>query len=314
MHINIKQYKNLDRDDWNCFIKKAKNSHFMFYREYMEYHSNRFEDLSLLVYNEKNKLVAVFPANRTGNVIHSHQGLTFGGLIMGYSLHAEKVLKIFEHIINFYKAYKIEKIIYKAIPYIYHLYPAEEDIYALFRLSAKLIRRDISSAIYLNKKLNFTESRKSSIRKAKKGGVIVSESTDFKQYWRLLESVTYLRHGVKPVHRLEEFVLLAKLFPNNIKLFIANSSSQDLLAGAVLYVNHNVVHTQYLATSELGRSLGALDLVIDNLISIYHDSTIFDFGISTECQGNVLNNNLIFQKEGFGGRGIVHDFYEINLR
>ena len=73
-----------------------------------------------------------------------------------------------------------------------------------------------------------------------------------------------------------------------------------------------MAHAQYIANSELGRSLGALDLLFQELIEVYSvDHLFFDFGISTERKGNHLNLGLINQKQGFGGRGIVHDFYEI---
>lgn len=39
----------------------------------------------------------------------------------------------------------------------------------------------------------------------------------------------------------------------------------------------------------------------------------FDFGISNENNGRFLNRGLIAQKEGFGARTIVHDFYELSI-
>ena len=39
----------------------------------------------------------------------------------------------------------------------------------------------------------------------------------------------------------------------------------------------------------------------------------FDFGVSTEQRGSYLNEGLIFQKEGFGGRAICYDTYAIDL-
>lgn len=38
------------------------------------------------------------------------------------------------------------------------------------------------------------------------------------------------------------------------------------------------------------------------------------FGICTENNGNFLNEGLINQKQEFGGRGIVHDFYLISTK
>lgn len=46
---------------------------------------------------------------------------------------------------------------------------------------------------------------------------------------------------------------------------------------------------------------------------VYANRCIFDFGKSTEQAGAFLNRNLIFQKEGFGGRGVCYDTYEYDL-
>lgn len=302
--------------EWDNFIRQAKNSHFMFYRDYMDYHSDRFVDASLMIYDQS-KLVAVFPANINDNVIYSHQGLSFGGLIMSYKLRAEATIKIFDAIIQFYKLQQVTKIIYKSIPHIYHMYPAEEDLYALSRLNAQLIRRDISSTIQIKNKLGFIESRKSSLRKAIKSQLRVEQSFDFKPYWKpywqLLENTLRERHDASPTHKVEEMEQLASKFPNNIKLFVAYAETDVLLAGVIIYINNNVIHTQYLANSSAGKDVGALDYIISYLLDVYTNAEFFDFGISTEDSGKVLNEGLIFQKQGFGGRGIVHDFYAINI-
>jgi hypothetical protein len=86
------------------------------------------------------------------------------------------------------------------------------------------------------------------------------------------------------------------------------------LAGTVLYITKKVVHTQYISASPEGKAKGALDLLFDFLINIeYPMYEYFDFGQSTEKMGEYLNENLIFQKEGFGGRGIVYTIYEKEL-
>ena len=75
-----------------------------------------------------------------------------------------------------------------------------------------------------------------------------------------------------------------------------------------------VIHTQYISASVEGKELGVLDLMFDFLINReYVNYPIFDFGQSTEDMGHILNEPLIFQKEGFGGRGMIYDIYEYNL-
>lgn len=309
----IKLYSENLKLAWNEFIQKSKNSHFMFNRDYMDYHSDRFDDLSLMFYDEKNKLIAVLPANKVSNILHSHQGLTFGGLIVNDKMTVEIMLEVFKALKVFLKENNLKKIIYKCIPYIYHTKPSEEDKYALFINDAKLFRRDVSSTINLNTAIRYSKGRKWSVNKAKKEELKVIESKDYDTFWQLLESVLEAQHGSKPVHSIDEIKNLSSCFPKNIKLYLA-LQDEEVLSGVVIYENDKIVHTQYLANSLLGRDIGALDFLLDYLINDkYKDKDYFDFGISNEQQGRVLNTGLIAQKEGFGARAVVHDFYEVNI-
>lgn len=314
MTINVLLYSKTRKPEWDKFIQGSKNAHFMFFRDYMDYHSDRFLDFSLMVYDEKMSLIAVLPANLQDDKLYSHQGLTFGGFIVDDTMTTAMMLAIFDALVVFAKQNAIHSLIYKCVPYIYHQKPAEEDRYALFRQNAKLIRRDVTSTICLDSAIRYSKGRKWSINKAKKENLFVKESTDYEVFWSILSSVLHVSHQAKPVHTLNEIKLLADKFPNHIKLYLVFKESQ-VIAGAVLYENSNIVHTQYLANSDQGRILFALDFLIDYLIiEKYKDKKYFDFGISNENSGQYLNSGLIAQKEGFGARAVVHDFYELEIK
>ncbi|RBQ30941.1 GNAT family N-acetyltransferase [Arcobacter sp. FW59] len=312
--MNILKYTLEHKSIWNEFIKNSKNGHFFFLRDYMEYHSDRFKDFSILVFDNTNKLIAILPANLKENILYSHQGLTFGGFIVDDKMKTETMLEIFALLKEFLKGQNIEKLLYKCIPYIYHIKPSEEDRYALFRNDVKLIRRDVTSTIDLTEPIRYSKGRKWTVNKAKKESIEIFESNDYETFWKLLTDVLEANHEAKPVHTLEEMRKLALIFPKNIKLFLAKKD-EKILSGALIYENQNIVHTQYLANSEEGRDLGALDLLIDYLIkNIYKNKKYFDFGISNEDAGRYLNTGLIAQKEGFGARAVVHDFYELEIK
>lgn len=305
------KYSSEHRAIWNDVVNKSKNGNFLHLRDYMDYHADRFDEQSVIVFKQ-GKPIAVFPCNRSDNKIVSHGGLTYAGLIYGNNVHAAVVLEIFRELAAFYKATDAQKIVYKAIPHLFHKYPAEEDLYALHRLGAHITRRDISSAIKLGDRIKFSDSRKCTIRKSTKLGVEVREGNFFDQYHQLLAQVI-AKFGSEPVHSIAELELLKSRFLNGIRLFGAFDGEQ-LLAGAIIYDFGHIVHTQYLASSDAGREVGALDFVLAHLIEhTFADRTYFSFGISTEQNGHHLNEGLIFQKEGFGGRGVVHDFYELDL-
>lgn len=312
--MNIKRYNAESFDTWNEFIASSKNGTFLLNRNFMDYHSSRFTDASLLFF-ENNRLVAVLPANfdEGSKTVFSHQGLTYGGLIMSNKLTTRGVMQAFDLMLAFMRdELGAQRFIYKPIPYIYNRYASEEDLYALFRHDAKLISRGLSTCIELEHRLPITESRKSGLRKAT--DIFVEESDNVQEFWNILNTVLTTQHNVRPVHSVDEIKLLMSRFPNRIKLYGSFDKDKKMLAGSLVFNCGNVIHTQYLAATDEGKSTGALDKLVHTLIcDIYRDEKYFDFGISTEQQGHILNEGLIFQKEGFGGRGICYDCYEITL-
>lgn len=311
--FEVKTYEDSLKGTWNDFVDNAKNATFLFNRNYMDYHADRFQDCSLVVYR-KDKLYALLPANRKDDILYSHQGLTYGGLIMSNKATALDILETFQAINDYLKNIGITKVIYKPLPYIYHQIPSQEDLYALFRTTnAHIVGRNISSTIYQANKIKFIESRKSGIRKALSHNIIIRMTDDYEAFWRILDVNLKNKYGVAPVHTLDEIRLLQSRFPKNIKLYLAYKG-EEALGGTVLYLTKQVIHTQYISANLEGKELGVLDLLFDYLINHeYTNFPVWDFGQSTEDMGHILNESLIFQKEGFGGRGVCYDIYEYTL-
>lgn len=311
--MEIRRYRREDKELWNSFVSKARNATFLFDRNYMDYHADRFDDNSFMFYH-KGKLKAVLPANVAGDTLYSHQGLTYGGLLLDKKATVEDVLECFDSLNSWLRENGISKVVYKALPWIYQQYPSEEDLYALtWKCKAQLISRDISSSIVIDNKLKFAESRKSGIRKALSLNIEVGESNDVDGFWHVLEDNLGNRYNAKPVHTASEMKLLMSRFPNSIKLYVAKMNG-EIVGGTLIYVTSQVVHTQYISASVEGKKHGALDLLFDYIINkVYANCRYFDFGKSTEQGGAYLNEPLIFQKEGFGGRGVCYDWYQWEL-
>lgn len=311
--MEIRRYRREDKELWNSFVSKARNATFLFDRNYMDYHADRFDDNSFMFYH-KGKLKAVLPANVAGDTLYSHQGLTYGGLLLDKKATVEDVLECFDSMNSWLRENGISKVVYKALPWIYQQYPSEEDLYALtWKCKAQLISRDISSSIVIDNKLKFAESRKSGIRKALSLNIEVGESNDVDGFWHVLEENLGNRYNAKPVHTANEMKLLMSRFPNNIRLYVAKMNG-EIVGGTLIYVTPQVVHTQYISASVEGKKHGALDLLFDYIINkVYANCRYFDFGKSTEQGGAYLNEPLIFQKEGFGGRGVCYDWYQWEL-
>ena len=227
---------------------------------------------------------------------------------------AAESITVFKLINAYLRNEGIRKVVYKAIPWLYHPQPAEEDLYAIYRTTnAKLVARDISTAIRLDMPLACNEMRNRGIKKALHHGIIVEESNRWTDFWEVLTTNLQTKYHVSPVHSLSEIRMLKARFPNNIRLFTAQLNNK-VLGGTVVYEYGNVAHTQYISASLEGKKLHALDLLLDELIhEVYRNKTWFDFGKSTEQQGTILNEGLIFQKESFGGRAVCYDWYEWDL-
>jgi len=306
--LEIIKYTAAYKKQWDELIVTSKNGTFLFLRDYMDYHADRFTDASYIL-KRKGKMEALLPGNIEDKRYFSHQGLTYGGWVCSTKLAATEIVEAFKLLNSELAVAGVEEVIYKPVPLIYHHVPAQEDMYALFLNKADKIACHISSTIYQNNKPRFIESRKSGIRKAVREGVHVTESKDFAAFWNILENNLNNKFNTKPVHSLEEIELLSSRFPDNIKLYLAHQSG-EAVAGAVLYIMKNIVHVQYISASLAGKECGALDMLFGQLINqTFASVPVFDFGQSTEQMGNYLNENLIFQKEGFGGRGIVYEVY-----
>ena len=306
--LALRPYVAADAAAWDALVGRSRNGNLLHRRGYMDYHADRFVDRSLVV-ERGGEFVAVFPASIQDRTVTSHGGLTYAGLISSADLRAESTLALFEQIGGHYRAQGVERVVYKAVPHVFHGYPAEEDLYALHRLGARLGRRDLSSVIALQEAFRFTPARRRAVSRAKRAGIDVQIGTDLEGFHRLLSEVLR-RHAAVRTHSVAEMRLLQSRFPEHIVLHEARRDG-ILLAGVLVYDFGQVVHTQYLAASEEGRRLDALSLLLAQLIEhTYASRRHFSFGISTEQQGRVLNGGLVAQKEYFGARAVVHDTYE----
>ncbi len=311
--MKIRVFSSEDKSLWDDFISKSKNGVFLFYRDYVEYHQDRFQDFSLLIFDHEDQLIALLPANCDGKTLISHGGLSFGGLISAPNTKTGTLLSAFGNLMSFLKDYGFNEIIYKTVPAIYHKYPAEEDRYALFLANAQIVGRSIFTIVKPKANLPMQERRRRAIKKARNAQLTIELANDVTDYWLLLTNLLKEKHNTQPVHTRAEISYLKSRFPNNIKLYAAYSQ-KEMVAGILIYENDTVARAQYIAANDQGRTLGALDLLFDYLINdIYLNKDYFDFSSSDLQLGKELNLGLLEQKEGFGGRSITFDLYSIDL-
>ena len=267
MSIKASRYKIENSAIWDDFVKRSKNATFLFERGFMDYHSDRFNDHSLMIYDEQ-KLIAMLPAcefdaGTPEARIISHGGLSYGGILSDTKISAVTMLQVLEAILTYYRQQGFISLKYKAIPHIYHSSPAEEDIYALFRAGAELIQVDNSTTISQAERVTYSKSKKHGVKNAKKHDLRLCHEQSNENlcgFFDLLADVLQERHDTTPTHTFEEISLLQSRFPDNIKVHCVYDGD-TMIAGALIFLTPRVAHTQYLATSDRGRETSALDLV-----------------------------------------------------
>ena len=311
--FEIKRYTPQDKTIWDQYVSKARNATFLFYRDYMDYHSNRFHDYSLMFF-KNGRLHSLLPAHSSDDILCSHFGLTYGGLIMDINVTIAETCQLFECLNNYLRLKGFRHVQYKAIPWIYHQVPSEEDLYAIFwKCGAKLSTRNVGTTIFIQQNLKWRRNHLRQLKKACLNGITVQRGADIAEFWPVLEQHLWQRYQSKPVHSLAEMQLLQSRFPNNIIQYNAYREGH-IVGGITIYLSHNVVHAQYSSGNAEGMALGAMEIIYDKIMhEDYPNYAYLDLGSSTEQECSVINEGLISFKEGYGGRAVVYDTYEWTL-
>lgn len=262
------------------------------------------------------KLIAVLPANKVGDTLHSHQGLTYGGLVIHKALKFNEVLEVFKLLLQFLEDHNILYLNIKSLPSIYASGPDSQLAYLMFLLNANLVRRDALSVIDYNfMPESISSNRKRGFKKGQANNLVVKEESSLENFWNaILIPNLKAQHNVKPVHTLEEMTLLQSHFPNNIRQFNVYKGD-TIVAGTTIFETKNVAHAQYISANSDKQELGSLDVLFQYLIhTVFKDKLFFDFGTSNVNNGLNINKGLLYWKESFGARMIVHDFYSVSTK
>ena len=309
MMIEVVRFTPEHRAAWDALVDNSRNGLFQFRRGYMEYHADRFEDMSGIALVD-GEVTALLPASidRASGLATSHGGLTFGGVIVKRDLRSEVTIGAVDALLNGLRAWGAKELEVRLLPQFLASYLSAEVDYALWRRGFVLSRRDLSSALPLHHALPLNSSKKQAVAKAKKSGLTVSEGS-LAGFHGLLERVLGERHGTVPVHRFEELVQLTAAFTDEIILRSVEHEG-EMLGGVLVFRYPTAWHTQYMAASNEGRKVGALDLIIASLIdeARHAGAKWLSFGASTTDGGRQLNDGLLWQKESFGARSVTHDF------
>lgn len=311
MSYKVVPYTADKKEEWNQFVATAKNATFLFDRNFMDYHNDRFDDFSLMIYREE-VLYAMLPAHRIGAKAFSHNGLTYGSFILQDSATLLNAFEAFKCMLHYVYEKGIETLDIKVIPTFYNRMPSDELDYFLYQMKARCTKKDVLMLIDYGHQLRFQKNRREGINKAKRNGLEVRVDQNYEGFWNevLIPNLAN-KHGVAPVHSLEEIQLLAARFPENIHQ-VSVYHEGKIVAGTTIFLTHTTVHPQYVSGNSDKNGLGSLDLAYDFAINHFKEGRrYFDFNISSEENGTILNQGLLFWKETCGARTFTADNYSI---
>lgn len=315
--FTVVKYTSERKQEWDAFVASARNATFLFMRDYIDYHADRFDDCSWMVYKGK-RLVSLLPANLTSDgTLHSHQGLTYGGWILPSGhLNTSDVMEIFNEAIRVWREAGIRILDYKPIPSIYCTSPSDDAEYALFRFGARLVEANVSSALPLengNEATGYNKLRKRSLAKASLLDFSIRETDDAAMLMSIVEECLRERHDAAPVHTAAEMQYLKDLFPRHIRFWFLEYEGA-IQAAVCIYDTGRVAHAQYIASTRLGRELNLLTPLFHHLITeVYASRAYFDFGTSNENHGLYLNDGLLRQKTSYGATALLHSRFNLPL-
>ena len=309
-------YKRFEEDDtkeWDDFVfHKARNASFLHSRRYLSHETkNQSEDFSWMFY-QKHRLVAIFPAvlasqGSTKQLI-SHFRLTYGGFVFDESVGTKEAKTIVSDLLEIAKSASVKQILIRNPFRIYNQIQSDEFDYALWFHGFEIHARMIECCITLDRHCFSRISTHLSRILRKKKAIECSFSEQIPAFYEILLNNLQKKYQVQPTHSLEQLLFLQRQFPEQIKL-VSVCKHSEMIAGILIFLHKNVIHTQYIARNDAFDSENPLHHLIAFLMSwgAQNDFQYLNLGSVNEQQGRVLNEGLLQFKESFGARALLRE-------
>ncbi len=300
----VNYYSGNLQSEWDTFIRLNGCFTFQFQRKFLDLHNNETTDVSLMILNKSESLLAVIAlsANLATRELISHSKSTYGGVFFALNTSLATKTAIYMEIVstlkNKYSGFTLELRVPPS-----HLTSENYSVdkWVLWNVGFQPSMGVLHSVINLKRELNFNTGR---VKKYHDKVKIVEPTSPNQiiEFWNLLTHTLLERHGEEPVHNSKQILQLIELFPLSIRIFLAQSNSQEIYGGLVFFNTLRAYHLQYMAVGEIGRKTSVGDALITESIqnAIREDFEIFGFGHSNENQGRDINFGLASFKEKFG--------------
>jgi hypothetical protein len=306
---------------WDEFVAQSCNGNWLHSRRFLGYHGTRFDDRSLVFLDASGNTIGLLPAALDPDdplCVVSHPGATYGGFVLSPRRTGLEVFPMLEAACAHFAAAGLERLRYRSMPGHLQLRSSQQDGYALWRAGARLVRRDLWSAIDLRQPRPLSRDRRRVLRRGEDQGLVPRQEDSpaaYADFHRLLVACLEERHAAAPVHTQADMLELQRRFPDAISLWLVRDHGGHCIAGDWLFAFPGAVHGQYGVANAAGRATSAHELLLETIIRSAGERGVpwFSFGTSTERGGQVLNENLFRYKSTFGSGAVVQDFYELDL-
>lgn len=323
-------YEDSLEKQWDDFIEqKSINGTFLQSRRFFNYHpKDRFKDVSLVIYNEKNNIAALCPAcelqQEGQKVFFSHKGSTFGGIIIDKKhYNAKHVVVLVEELKEFLKEQGYQKAYLKMTSDIFSKQESDLFQYA-FQKAGYTEHKELSTyvnyATYKEEILsNFAQGKRTNVHNCHKEGLVVRPLETDEQiaefYDILCENLA--KYDTKPVHTLAELLEFKNERFTKECGFFGIYKDEEMLAGSMMFYfdEAGCAHTQYLAARQAYNKLSPMTFMYYSMIVEMKERgyKTISWGTATEDLGAYLNMGLITSKEDFGSSYINNLTYSIVL-
>ena len=317
--ITINKYNSHALQEWDQFVSDSNNGTIFQKQRFINYHINRqFVDHSLIIKNN-NKIVAVLPAAICDNMLYSHPGSSYGGLVLANYVDFKIINEIIHSLDDYCYSQKFKSLFLINSPDIYQKKNDQSIEYLLHWNNYQSKEIYISHVVDMNNSsnlLNLLKKRKRRYINNNKelNALSFEESNDFDSFYKILLNAKE-KYKTKPTHSLEELYQLKKLFPEEIKLILTVKSHQ-VIGGSVIFFANNKVSLVFYNTI-LGKfrnsQIAMLQLYKCMEISKKYGYQMVDFGVShTPEQKNPMapKFSLIHFKEQFDAKGVLRIAYQ----
>jgi len=261
---SVTPYGEKFRTDWENLVQSSHNGIFQNQRLYLEYHQSKLIDESIVVLRH-GEVVALLPMARVSKeVVCSHPGAAFGGLITKVNWHLDDLRIVTAEIFALLSRKGFCIFEYRPVPEIMHRRRFITDQEMLVSMGNLVQTRMIPYQVDVLQ--NDETHRTRNLKKANSSSLIFEISKNLEASYKVINDNLWNRHDTRPTHKLEEIQYLTSNFGESIRCYdVRSKEGGEILATSIIYDYGNLHHIQYLGSSPAGRAFFAVDFMIDKL-------------------------------------------------